>query len=168
MQESKCCDACGRQLFRRPRDSNSQWESRKYCSIGCSNRSSIPTPLHIRFWENVIKGAPGECWKWIGTTNQHGYGQLTMPYGQSPMKAHRLSWEIHNGPIPHGMGVLHKCDNPNCTNPEHLVPGDQKENSRQASERGRLNPKSLHNLRPGAKGFHGAGPKTRGEITNGQ
>lgn len=167
MQEAKYCSACGKGFYKRPKDTATQWESRLYCSVSCRNKSSIPVPLHLRFWKYVEKALPGECWRWVGVTDEHGYGKLTMPYGQSPIKAHRLSWEMHFGPIPEGAGILHTCDNPNCTNPEHLVPGDQKENMQQASARKRLNPRSQDNLCPGAKGFHGAGPISKREAIHG-
>lgn len=42
--------------------------------------------------------------------------------------AHRASWQINYGPIPNGLYVLHKCDNPTCVRPNHLFLGTQGDN----------------------------------------
>jgi hypothetical protein len=44
--------------------------------------------------------------------------------------AHRVAWEEVNGPIPEGMLVLHRCDNPPCVNTEHLFLGTNDDNMR--------------------------------------
>lgn len=61
-------------------------------------------------------------------------------------RVHRLSWLIHFGPIPKGMFVCHRCDNRQCTNPEHLFLGSRQDNvddmmskGRNADFRGELN-----------------------------
>lgn len=105
------------------------------------------------------------CWNWSDSLSR-GYGQLSSKRGMPPFKAHRLAWELLVGQIPDGMVVRHGCDNPKCCNPLHLQIGTQKDNSLDASLRGRLNKKSLLNLRPGAPGFHGAGPKSNKELQN--
>ncbi len=75
------------------------------------------------------------CWKWNGYKDPGGYGRLMMPGG--PIRAHRLSYIFHCGPIPCGKYVLHRCDNPECTNPDHLYVGSHADNMADKVSRGR-------------------------------
>ena len=97
----------------------------------------MPTkrPIEERFREKYIKLSKDKCWLWTACTFR-GYGRIRD--GGKFALAHRVSWEIHKGPIPEGMGVCHKCDVPGCVNPDHLFLGTQKDNMSDAREKGRL------------------------------
>lgn len=89
-----------------------------------------------RFWNKVIK--QNGCWKWTAMENDFGYGIINSGgRGGRPLRAHRVSWEIHNGNIPKGKHILHKCDNPTCTNPEHLFLGTNYDNVQDMVKKGR-------------------------------
>lgn len=82
-------------------------------------------PLQERFWEKVVKTS--DCWLWTGDKHPFGYGRIWV-VGKGPINSHRVSWEIHNGPIPKGKHILHICDNPVCVRPDHLQLGSQADN----------------------------------------
>lgn len=109
-------------------------------------------PLEVRFWEKVVRKGANDCWLWTAATDNHGYGQIMLGSYRSankrPHKAHRVAWELMRGPIPDGMLVCHRCDNPRCCNPSHLFLGDQRANMRDASDKGRIRGQFV----PGPKG----------------
>lgn len=78
-----------------------------------------------RFWAKVNKGAPGGCWEWTAATSE-GYGHIGVD--GRVRYAHRVSWELVNGPVPDGMVIDHRCSNPSCVNPEHLRAVTQSQN----------------------------------------
>lgn len=120
--------------------------------------------IFCRFCSYISKDTKTGCWLWTASKDQNGYGKLPTERGKSPARAHRLSYSFFKGPILPKMYILHECDNPSCVNPDHLTMGTQADNMRAASKRNRLNSKSFLNLRPGAKGHNGAGPKSNKEI----
>lgn len=91
--------------------------------------------LEDRFWEKVNKTGHDCCWTWKAACIK-GYGSIGNGKGKTIL-AHRLSWELRNGPIPTGKYILHKCDNTRCVNPEHLYVGDAVQNAKDCTSRGR-------------------------------
>lgn len=93
--------------------------------------------LKKRFWAKVLIGTKDECWPWIAkAAHPFGYGRMTAGRGVH-LKAHRVSYTLANGEIPQGLGVLHKCDNPKCINPDHLFLGTQQDNMKDCISKGR-------------------------------
>jgi HNH endonuclease len=90
-----------------------------------------------RFWSKVDRsGGPDACWPWLKHRNPKGYGQAWD--GRSLQLAHRVAWELVNGPIPDGLSALHRCDNPPCCNPAHIFLGTQADNIADAARKERL------------------------------
>lgn len=99
-----------------------------------SGRGNARHPAFWRILRGVAFGAT-ECWHWCGATNAFGYGRFSVN-GRAQV-AHRISYEAFVGPIPAGMSVLHKCDNPFCVNPDHLWLGTYSDNRRDCQAKGR-------------------------------
>ena len=76
------------------------------------------------------------CWLWQGAlSGSSGYGSLRENH--KAVYAHRVAWREFVGPIPFGLCVLHRCDNPPCINPDHLFLGTQADNMRDMNVKGK-------------------------------
>jgi hypothetical protein len=103
---------------------------------GCGQFVSTKT-LEDRFWEKVEK--TDGCWLWTGVV-KGWYGRIRRGRAaDGDVGAHRFSYELHCGPIPSGMFVCHRCDNPRCVNPDHLFVGTQRDNMRDKIKKHRGN-----------------------------
>lgn len=99
-------------------------------------------PIEDRFWRHVQK--TDTCWLWTGAKTHGGYGVISRGRGKPLVRAHRLSYEMHYGPIPEGLDCCHTCDTPSCVNPHHLYPGTAQINTLEMVEKGR-NAKTIEN-----------------------
>lgn len=85
-------------------------------------------------YEKFIVKNKNDCWDWIGSKS-NGYANFN--HRGKIVKAHRASWIIHNGKIPPGMFVLHKCDIRHCSNPDHLFLGNHTDNMKDMASKHR-------------------------------
>ena len=101
-----------------------------------SKRGSVKIGRRTIAWEVDDRGCH------ICTSHQRnkaGYARTTRREEgkQFGLYIHRLMFEVTHGPIPEGLVVRHRCDNPPCINPEHLESGTHLDNARDYVERGR-------------------------------
>jgi len=75
------------------------------------------------------------CWNWTGALDEKGYGLMSVK--KRTKRVHRMAYEFYRGPIPEGLFVCHKCDNPKCFNPAHLFVGTALDNNRDREAKGR-------------------------------
>lgn len=111
-----------------------------------------------RFWSKVGVGTPDECWEWKASVIAAYPGKTKGPKGKFTVKtggkayffiSSRFAWLLGKGPIPDGMLVCHRCDNPMCCNPRHLFLGTPKNNAQDMAQKGRI----LGAARPGEDNF---------------
>lgn len=95
--------------------------------------------LEVRFWRQVAKAGPDDCWLWTGGGGNGRYGSIQIGgKGTKHRLVHRLSWELANGAAPPtDMVVMHACDTSLCVNPAHLVLGTYAENTADMIAKGR-------------------------------
>lgn len=143
------CETCGKEFFAY-RGKNSplprvcshkcrsgivnKWTSPDEFSWKNSSQEVIKTQLMISFDKRTEKSSG--CWKWKGSKNKGGYGSFHSDGNGKRIAAHRLSWKLFRGEIPDNLCVRHKCNNPECVNPDHLLLGTLKENSQDRIDAG--------------------------------
>ncbi len=97
--------------------------------------NSVMLAIQKRFDSKWCPEPFSGCWLWTGSDNGDGCGRLNI--NRRFRGAHQVSWELHNGNIPVGMCILHKCDVRCCVNPRHLFLGSKSANTIDAVTKGR-------------------------------
>jgi hypothetical protein len=123
----------------------------------------VSLSVQERFDQHYIPEPNSGCFLWTSGVNKKGYGKFSLRVKGEELEqyAHRMSWKIHHGDIPHESWVLHKCDMPCCVNPDHLYLGTHLDNMRDRSRRGRV-PRT-HQI--GLKGSeNGSSKLTEGQV----
>lgn len=91
----------------------------------------------------AMSAEEGDCLVWLGRVDGDGYGKMRV-HGGHPVRVHRLAWTLAHGPIPDGLVVRHRCDNPRCVSLDHLELGTTADNNRDRDERGRASVGASH------------------------
>lgn len=95
-----------------------------------------PLSIDKKLWSKVDKTSSADgCWLWTGYQEADGRGRILVN-GRREM-VYRVAWTEIIGPIPDGLWVCHKCDNPSCVNPAHLFLGTAKDNTQDMLAKGR-------------------------------
>lgn len=136
----RACEACGNKFTFNPSPSKRRLGSvGRFCSHKCYWEGKT-TPMETRFLECVGPPDDNGCILWTGGKNRNGYGIIYSKIQGKQILAHRAAWELHHGPIPPGLDVLHDCpggDKPSCVNADHLWLGTQADNVADAVAKGR-------------------------------
>lgn len=117
------CEVCGKPAASRKHAFYGVYFERR--CVDCRREGKGKLTPESRFWAKAVRSEG--CWGWNGHKDSGGYALIGIRTSRNA-QASRFSWELHNGPIPPGMYVCHKCDNPECTNPEHLFLGSHADN----------------------------------------
>lgn len=94
-----------------------------------------PTPITLTDILTNTKGSDTGCLEWQRGKDKNGYGKICIDY--QSLNVHRLVYKLVHGAIPEGAVIRHRCDNPSCVNPEHLLAGTHADNANDKVLRGR-------------------------------
>ena len=137
MEEKRTCIICGKSF--EPKDKRIRKPHQGQCcgkSCGVAyGRRRMKGYFIQEFLARILIG--DDCWEWQGGRFIKGYGQCGSKNPRDRV-AHRRAWKILVGPIPDGLEVLHKCDNPPCVRPSHLFLGTQKDNMQDCIKKNRF------------------------------
>lgn len=94
-------------------------------------------PVELRVAGKIsLAPEPGGCWLWTASVNNRGYGVIGTDAGKR-VYVHRFIYAMAFGEIPSGKEICHRCDNPRCVRPAHLMAGTHQDNMQDMIRRGR-------------------------------
>ncbi len=136
---ARICEVC-QKPFEIPLYRAKHPERGRFCTRVCQSAWQLQ-PLAVRFQRYVGMATASGCLLWTGSTHEFGYG-IMKTGGRKGRNAyaHRIAWELVNGPILDGLWVLHNCpggDNPACVNLAHLWLGTHADNMADMTQKGR-------------------------------
>ena len=88
-------------------------------------------------FRNIQISSEEDCWIYKGKQKPNKTGHLEVWLNGKKRGVYVHSYEHYIGPVPKGICVLHKCDNPPCCNPKHLFLGTRADNARDREAKGR-------------------------------
>ena len=108
--------------------------------------ASLPTDRSRNgdFWSKVLRTEC--CWLWTRARSTTGYGVFWR--NGKLYKAHRVAYELAEGPIPGGLDVMHDCDVKHCVRPDHIRPATRAENQQDMARKGRSGSDGRRHLTP--------------------
>lgn len=124
------------------------------------------TNRHDNFEGWLVLDDKTGCLNFTGGKVGIGYGRLRV--GRKLFLAHRVAYEAAFGPIPKGMLVCHRCDNPSCCNPEHLFLGKQLDNMSDRKTKGRYGAQARGGANGSAKLTDADIPRIREQLAAGR
>lgn len=95
------------------------------------------TPAQLARFQSKVDRT-GTCHLWTAHVQTRGYGELTV--NQKKHLAHRLAWELANGPIPGDLTIDHLCREKRCVRVEHLELVTRRENTLRRDQRKAVSP----------------------------
>lgn len=100
------------------------------------NQESIRNNLIKRLSKFQIQNGDNNCWNWNGAKSSAGYPITSISINKFRVSHVML---ILNGKFPTEEKdcALHTCDNPECTNPNHLFWGSKKDNTQDMLKKNR-------------------------------
>lgn len=130
MPSCRICEkpVCARGLCRR--HYTQAWGRGDHLNFETKDRGTLEERFSTKY--AVVESG---CWEWQGHLNDQGYPMIW--HEDKAVRAHRVAFELFNGPVSGDEVICHRCDNPKCVNPTHLFKGTRLDNNLDCSAKGR-------------------------------